>query len=571
MAVLVPWTAAAVLLFVSAVPAAQLVGGDWLTHLQADGAAAGEGSGRAVALGGDYDGDGLPDLVLGAPEAAPGGLVLAGAVEVRSGLDGTLILRLDGARAGAAFGAAVAAVGDVNGDGVPEILVGAPFDSPGGRPEAGTATLYSGASGAVLWSIAGPKDAEKMGNAVAEVGDVDGDGAPDVVIGSHAAFDNTVRHAGRAVVLSGATGALLFNFAGPQEHAHFGFGVAGPGDLDGDGVPDVAVGGYGVETLGIANAGAVMAYSGADGHLLWQYDGLRVHAHRGEKLAPAGDFDGDGVPDLLDGSQRSLGKPFAVYAGAVVVHSGVDGSILFERRGTSDGEGLGSSVASAGDLDGDGLPEFLVGAPGADPNGKTDAGQLLVLTGGTGDELRVMLGATPGDNLGLAVDGGVDVNGDGFLDHLVGAPGGDPAGMQDAGHSFLFGYHPMLLLSAGAVSAAAGGRIDIALDFPLDSAGLQYGLLFSKSGPGPSWFAGLEVPLTQDSAFFHTSQGRYPAFLVQPRGLLDAAGDAVPALDAVPGQLASFAGSTIWVCAVTQKPGVGLKRTSAAGVFTIDP
>ncbi len=525
-----------------ALPGAQIVGGDWPQLLQVDGSFPGDRAGRAVALGGDFDGDGLADPVVGSPLASPGGLSEAGTVRVHSGLDGTVLLELHGATAGALFGVCLATVGDVNGDGVAELLVGAPYDAPGGRAEAGTATLYSGA-----------------------------DGAADVVIGSHAAFNDTVRHAGRAVVVSGATGALIYNFAGPHDHAHFGFGVTGPGDLDLDGVPDIAVGGYGVETHAIANAGAVMAYSGADGSLLWQYDGLRLYAHRGEALAPAGDFDGDGVPDLLDGSQRSLGKPYALSAGAVAVHSGVDGAILFELRGSSDNQGLGSAVAPAGDLDGDGDDDLLVGSPGSDPSGKADAGELLVLGGGDGALLYRLPGATPADNLGLAAAGAADADGDGRLDYLVGAPGGDPGAGFDAGHAFLFSYRPLLQLSAASLSAAAGGRLEFALDFPLADAGLDYGLLFSKSGAGPSILAGLEIPLTQDSTFFHTTLGHYPSFLTGGQGLLDANGEALAVLDAAPGDLAAFAGLQFWVCAVSLQPGTGLIRSSAAASFSVLP
>lgn len=550
---------------------AQIVGGGWPVQLVLDGSSAGESFGGKVALGGDFDGDGSPDLIVASPSMTVAGLANVGSVGVYSGVDGQLILRVDGQIADSRFGYAVTGMGDTNGDGVADLLVGAPFDAPNNEKDAGSAYLFSGADGSLLWRVDGRKTIDKLGNDVANCGDIDGDGVDDAVIGSHAAWVASVYHAGRAVVVSGATGGLIYDFPGFHLHSHFGSSVGGPGDLNLDGTPDIVVGGYGVETLGLNNAGAVVAFSGADGSLLWQYDGQRLEAHRGEALAPAGDFNGDGVPDVLDGSQRSLGKPYAKYVGAVLVHSGVDGTPLFELRGSDAKQGLGSSVAPAGDLDGDGYDDFLVGSPGSDPNGRTDSGMLLVLAGNTGTELTRFEGAKTGDKLGLGCAGYADVNGDGRGDFLVGLPGRDTAGIADAGQAQLLGRDPWIELTANEISASAGGQIDFLIGFPDTAAGRPYGLLFSGTGPGPSTIGGIQVPLTQDAIFLSTSQGNYPGFLTSAKGNLDPAAAAVATLLAAPGDLAPFAGLSFWVCAVSKDPRGGLAYSSEVGQIIVLP
>ena len=206
-----------------------------------------EALGEALADAGDVDGDGLHDVILGAPGAG------AGAAYVFSGADGSLLLSLAGARTGDRFGATVAGLGDMDGDGRSDIAVGAPL---AGEIGAGVVTVYVGATGDVIFSLEGEAAGDDFGDGVDEVGDLDLDGVPDLVVG---APDAGASDGGAIYVYAGATGERLL---GPLEagRTSWDFGkwfVDGPGDLDGDGVPDV----YASDFSGARQAGLVTARS----------------------------------------------------------------------------------------------------------------------------------------------------------------------------------------------------------------------------------------------------------------------------------------------------------------------
>ncbi|HEX5009793.1 MAG TPA: integrin alpha [Planctomycetota bacterium] len=322
----------------------------------------GDHLGSSLAVVGDLDGDGVVDLLAGAPDMDIAGHD-AGAARLYSGFTGALLDTVLAAAAGAGdhFGRALVSPGDVDGDGVDDLLIGAP-QHDGTGTDSGRAELLSGATGALLGAWDGlPGDT--LGSALAGLGDVDGDGVPDLLIGSPKA-DVLAKDSGLAQMISGATGAVLHDLAqlpcNGDAGDEFGTAVASVGDVDGDGVPDAVMSAPGDDCIGYAEGGSLWLFSGADAHELWHLNGADVGANLGVALAGPGDVDGNGVPDIL------VGSPLAVVpaqTGKALLLDGGDGHLLLGLHGDSPGDFFGAAVAGAGDTDGDGLPDLLVGRP----------------------------------------------------------------------------------------------------------------------------------------------------------------------------------------------------------------
>jgi hypothetical protein len=356
--------------------------------------------GWAVSELADIDGDGAAELIIGEPFSANG------TTYVYSGGSGELIYRLDG-EPGDWQGFAMADVGDLDGDGVNDILTGAP------NRAAGHAYLYSGATGELLHTFAGVNTGDAFGWALAGAGDVDRDGVPDVIIGAPFS-DQGGRDSGRAYVYSGRTYEQLRKLDAGRALDLFGSGVDGAGDLNGDGIPDLLVGAR--DAPGPGGPGAVYAFSGKNGRPLWRTDAPATGGQFGSFFVSSlPDLTGDGVPDVYVGDYAD-----SAGSGRPVVLSGSDGSEVFAWPGTP-GAGAGPG-RGAGDVNGDGFEDLAIGHYqfGAD-----DAGRVEVRSGADGSLLRSITSTTPGENFGFDAVGIGDVNDDGRPDLLVSAATGE--------------------------------------------------------------------------------------------------------------------------------------------------
>ena len=405
----------------------------------------GDKFGHGVTGCGDVNGDGIADVAVGAvQDGAPANG--SGYVRVHSGSDGSLIRQITGTAGGDIFGATLDNAGDCNGDGIPDLIVGAPFAHVNGQWK-GYARVHSGMDGSVLHTFVGDNDDDFFGTRVCGLGDVNGDGLSDVAAGAVQWLSNGT---GYVKIFSGFDGSLIHHITGNSNGDQFGYSLDGPGDVDGDGKNDIVIGAWWASGA-LPGQGMVGVYSGATGAPIHTFWGDNSSDHLGSRVGGAGDIDGDGFPDLIAGASGDDGA--GTSAGAAKVFSGATGMLLYEFLGENPGDQFGNSVAGAGDVNGDGRADVAVGAIYAAPQG-TQSGRVYVFSGLDGSMLLRMDGDAAGDGLGSTVSDAGDVNGDGQDDIIVGAMSSDLGG-TNSGAAYVFALTPWMNLG-NALAGSAG-------------------------------------------------------------------------------------------------------------------
>lgn len=261
--------------------------------------------GYAVSDAGDVNNDGFDDFIFGARDAAPGGLIGAGSAYVHSGFDGALLYQWDGVAAGDQFGYSVSSAGDTNNDGFADLIVGATQASLAGSPNPGTAFVYSGATGLPLLQLGGSATGNAFGAAVSDAGDINGDGYADILVSEPHASPFGTNATGSAYAISGINGALLYRWNGTSDLTFFGTSLSGAGDVNADGFDDILVGTPWTSHFGLNASGVCYLYSGADGGMLEQWNGASPGDHFGTSVAGGGDTNGDGIPDIIVGAAEA--------------------------------------------------------------------------------------------------------------------------------------------------------------------------------------------------------------------------------------------------------------------------
>ena len=350
---------------------------------------------------GDVDRDRVPDFVTSAPSNGAGG-ANAGRVYVYSSKTGRLIWKSDG-QAGDRFGSGIEAAGDVNGDGAGDVIASAPFG--------GYAKILNGRDGSILHTLKGATATEAFGVHVSGIADVNGDKVPDVIVGAPGNPRSPGDFTGRAYIFSGKDGALVLTLSGERPGDQFGAAVTGSMR---SGRPLFIVG---APSAGPQRTGRAYVYTSLTEKSAFVVDADETGtALAAMFVAVPGDLDGDGIEDvfLSDWPNAARGPS----TGRVYVHSGASGKRLFAMTGENQGDGLGSSQSIAGDVDGDGTADLIVGAwqfGGAAVSG----GRAYLYSGKTGALIKSYTCRTPGDTFGFDAVGMGDIDGDSIADFLI--------------------------------------------------------------------------------------------------------------------------------------------------------
>jgi len=414
----------------------------WIAESDQAGAAFGD----SVAAAGDVNGDGYDDLIVGAPSFDNGQDLEGRAFAYygsASGPSATPSWTAESDQALAFFGS-VAGAGDVNGDGYDDVIVGA-FVYDNGQTDEGRAFAYYGSAAGLSaipnWTVEPDRRAAFFGWSVAGVGDVNGDGYGDVIVGAWG-YDNGEFDEGRAFAYYGSVAGLSatpnWTAESDQAFAQFGKSVAGAGDVDGDGYGDVIVGAD-VYNNGQMRQGKAFAYYGSAEGLSaianWTAEPNQERTNFARSVAGAGDVNGDGYDDVIvgddnyDHGQVDEGRMFGYQGSGAGLSPTPNWSAESDQPRTE----FGFSAAGAGDMNGDGYDDVIVGAYEYD-NGQIDEGRAFSYCGSlTGLSRRACARSesNQADALfGYSVAGGGDVNGDGYDDLIVGATGYDNG--QDA-------------------------------------------------------------------------------------------------------------------------------------------
>lgn len=469
----------------------------------------------AVSMIGDLNGDGLDDFAVSSSHASPQGQE-SGVAHVVFGdrdgfpatfplasLDGTNGFTFSGANAFDFAGLGIGGNGDFNGDGLDDLLIGVPgfdtqianigqalviFGSSTGFPAVMDVSALDGSNGFVL---TGEAENDFSAFRIAAAGDTNGDGFDDIIASAYLADAANIVDSGRGyvifgndsfgatVALGGLDGTNGFKLNGEVTLDYAGFGATGAGDINADGLSDILISAYYADPNGQNRAGKVYAVFGSaglrdpelplstlDGTNGFSVSGDQPLEQLGSQVSSAGDFNGDGIDDFLIGAPNASGNNLSRSGNAYLVFGRtsfpanipadqIGGTFGVFFDGTDAGDALGQSVAPAGDHNGDGYDDIILSAYFADAgnNSRSSAGETYIIFGnpnglptglslGTldGSDGYALYGINGSDQSGISASGGGDINGDGFGDVLTSARYGGTAAQGEA-YLFYGGDH----------------------------------------------------------------------------------------------------------------------------------
>jgi hypothetical protein len=449
-----------------------------------------------------------------------------------SNLDGNDGFIIKGANFGDSSGTSVSNAGDINGDGIDDLVIGAPTADPNNELSAGESYVVfgknnignsgvlelselDGTNGFAIKGIeggqlvrfgmfsVGVRGGDRVGTSVSNAGDLNGDGFEDLILGAYGnTYNADLGYIGKSYVLFGSDnvgnsgdielseldGTQGFIVEGIEEFDDFGRSVSSAGDVNGDGFDDLIIGAsrvgidgndsvgasyvlFGSNSIGASGSLKAEEVNGTDGFVI---TGIDNYGGAGRSVSNAGDINGDGFDDLIVGAPNAgevmndydyeqpdnRGETYIVFGGSNAGNSGtvqlseLDGNNGFVLNGVNPGDGSGSSVSNAGDVNGDGFDDLVIGAPYANPNGQENAGKSYVLLGGNDvgasgsiqlDQINgfVINGINRYDRSGSSVSNAGDLNGDGLDDLVIGALESDSSGKTRVESYVVFGFEEL--------------------------------------------------------------------------------------------------------------------------------
>ncbi|WP_287129124.1 integrin alpha [Candidatus Cyanaurora vandensis] len=472
-------------------------------------------AGYSISNAGDVNGDGLDDIIVGAFGANPLGRAYAGEAYVIFGKTDAITVDLRDIRAGLGgfsvagsgtvgsydrTGESVSGAGDVNGDGLADLIVGAKLSDLAGLNNAGESYIIFGKTDTTTvdirnieqglggFVIQGADSDDRSGNAVSSAGDVNGDGLADLLVGAYAAEAASVGDTGLSYVVFGKTNTIPvdlkaveqgqggFVIVGQGGGTRSGTAVSHAGDINGDGLDDVLVGTFDFDptagqtyvVLGKTDTNPVQfaeLRAGQGGFVVY---GISAKDYAGVAVSGAGDVNNDGLADFIVGAPTAdvggvfnAGESYVIFGKTdtravqlALVRAGSGGFGIF---GQQERARCGYAVSEAGDINQDGFDDVIMLCDRADPEGRVDAGEGYVIFGKTntarveiqalrrGQGGYIVKGASTDNPLGKSLGGGGDVNGDGRPDTLFGSPDADQGPLGSVGVSYvLFGKNNTL-------------------------------------------------------------------------------------------------------------------------------
>nr|NKB46770.1 hypothetical protein [Legionellales bacterium] len=463
-------------------------------------------AGSSLSYAGDVNGDGIDDFLIGAPFADLSGNDNSGATYLVFGqsngfptnvnladLDGSNGVIITGI-SNSLSGSSVSGAGDVNGDGFDDIIIGAPFAAPNGTNSGqsyvifGTDTGFNapfdlaGLNGTNGFTINGINLGDASGNQVSRAGDFNGDGVDDIFISAPNADPNGTGNAGQSYVVFGTdlgfnptlelaslNGTNGFMVNGIAANDFSGSAINNAGDVNGDGIDDLIIGAPTAAPNGNGSAGQsyvvfgtnvgfalaieLQSLNGSNGFII---DGVNLADSSGRSVSGAGDINGDGFDDIIIGAfgaNALTGESYVIFGTNIGFAANVDvtnlnGANGFVVHGGINDDFSGFSVSAAGDFNGDGFDDFLIGAVNADLNGVADVGQTYLILGQNGGFAPtlnladldgtngfIISGTNSDDRIGEVVSAAGDVNGDGFDDLIMSSR------LNGAGETYIvYGY-----------------------------------------------------------------------------------------------------------------------------------